>query len=128
MDGFVTTKRTADGGIDGRLYFDVPGERDFQSMIIEVKGGQNVTIPDLRALHSVLEREEALMAGLIIMHSLGDTKRGTSPVSSARPAISRCTAFSTRAFRFSPWKTSSRVDGSLRRERSREGLRNIRSR
>ena len=26
VDGFVTTKRTADGGIDGRIYFDVPGE------------------------------------------------------------------------------------------------------
>ena len=75
VDGFVTTKRTADGGIDGRLYFDVPGERDFQSMVIEVKGGRHVTIADLRALHSVLEREEALMAGLIIMHPLGATKQ-----------------------------------------------------
>ena len=26
VDGFVTSKRTADGGIDGRLYFDVPDE------------------------------------------------------------------------------------------------------
>ena len=75
VDGFVTTKRTADGGIDGRLYFDVPGEREFQSMVLEVKGGKNVTIADLRVLHSVLEREEALMAGLIIMHPLGDAKR-----------------------------------------------------
>ena len=75
VDGFVTSKRTADGGIDGRLYFDVPSEREFQSMVIEVKGGKHVTIADLRALHSVLEREEALMAGLIIMHPLGDTKR-----------------------------------------------------
>ena len=75
VDGFVTSKRTADGGIDGRLYFDVPGERDFQSMVIEVKGGRNVTIADLRALHSVLEREEALMAGLIVMYPLGDTKQ-----------------------------------------------------
>ena len=28
VDGFVTTKRTADGGVDGRLYFDVPDEKD----------------------------------------------------------------------------------------------------
>ena len=75
VDGFVTTKRTADGGIDGRLYFDVPGEKRLQSMVLEVKGGKNVTIADLRALHSVLEREEALMAGLIVMESLGDRKR-----------------------------------------------------
>ena len=74
VDGFVTTKQTADGGIDGRLYFDIPDERDLQSMVIEVKGGKNVTIADLRALHSVLEREEALMAGLIIMEPLGERK------------------------------------------------------
>lgn len=75
VDGFVTTKRTADGGIDGRLYFDMPGERDLQSMILEVKGGKNVTIADFRALHSVLEREEALMAGLITMEPLPDRKK-----------------------------------------------------
>ena len=74
VDGFVTTRRTADGGIDGRLYFDMPGERDLQSMVLEVKGGANVTIADLRALHSVLEREEALMAGLIVMEPLGVRK------------------------------------------------------
>ena len=74
VDGFVTTKRTADGGIDGRLYFDMPAERDLQSMVIEVKGGKNVTIADWRALHSVLEREEALMAGLIVMEPLNSRK------------------------------------------------------
>ena len=74
VDGFVTSKRTADGGIDGRIYFEDPRERDLQSMVLEVKGGKNVTIADLRALHSVLEREEALMAGLIVMHPLGATK------------------------------------------------------
>ena len=31
VDGFVTSKRTADGGIDGRIYFDMPSERDLQS-------------------------------------------------------------------------------------------------
>ena len=76
VDGFVTTKRTADGGIDGRLYFDMPGERDLQNMVLEVKGGANVTIADLRALHSVLEREEAAMAGLIVMEPLGERKMG----------------------------------------------------
>jgi len=70
VDGFVTTKRTADGGIDGRLYFAVPRENDLQSMVLEVKGGKNVTIADLRALHSVLERE----AGLIVMEPLGERK------------------------------------------------------
>ncbi len=36
-DGFVTTKRTADGGIDGRLYFGSPKDKELKSMVIEVK-------------------------------------------------------------------------------------------
>ena len=52
VDGFVTSKRTADGGIDGRLYFDVPEEREFQSMVIEVKGGESVNIGVVRDLIS----------------------------------------------------------------------------
>ena len=75
VEGFVTTKRTADGGVDGRLYFGVPGERDLQSMAIEVKGGKNVSIADLRALRGVLENETALLAGLIIMEPLGTVKQ-----------------------------------------------------
>ena len=74
VDGFVTTRRTADGGVDGRLYFGVPGERDLQSMAVEVKGGKNVSIRDLRALRGVLDSDSALMAGLIIMEPLGATK------------------------------------------------------
>ena len=74
VDGFVTTKRTADGGVDGRLYFEAQGYDGLQSMAIEVKGGRNVTIADVRALRGVLESETAQMAGLIIMEPLGTTK------------------------------------------------------
>ena len=74
VEGFVTTKRTADGGIDGRLYFAVPDTRDLQSMVIEVKGGANVSIADVRALGNVLDRNTALLAGLIVMEPLGETK------------------------------------------------------
>jgi site-specific DNA-methyltransferase (adenine-specific) len=72
VEGFVTTRRSADGGIDGRLYFSVPDERDLQSMILEVKGGANGTINALRALCGVLEQDDALLAGLIVMNPLGD--------------------------------------------------------
>ncbi len=73
-DGFVTAKQTGDGGIDGRLYFGSPKEKELKSMVIEVKGGKNVNIADLRALHSVMERDTAEMAGLIILHPLNDRK------------------------------------------------------
>ena len=68
VDGFVTTRRTADGGIDGRLYFAMPNETDLQSMVLEVKGGANIGISTVRKLRGVLERDTALMAGLIVMH------------------------------------------------------------
>ncbi|MDE0033994.1 MAG: DNA methyltransferase [Deltaproteobacteria bacterium] len=74
IDGFVTSKRTADGGIDGRLYFGVPWRPELQSMVIEVKGGKNVSVESLRALRGVLDNDEALMAGLIIMEPLGSAK------------------------------------------------------
>ena len=74
VDGFVTTRRSADGGVDGRLYFAVPHARDLQSMVMEVKGGANVNIRDLRALRGVLDYDSALMAGLIILHPLRKTQ------------------------------------------------------
>ena len=74
VDGFVTTKRTADGGIDGRLYFGLPNDRDLSSMAIEVKGGRNVGIKDVRELRGVLDNDHAKMAGLIVMHPFGHTK------------------------------------------------------
>lgn len=74
VDGFVTTKRTADGGIDGRLYFNVIGEQEFQSMILEVKGGTHVNINVLRELKGVLDTDDAVMAGLIVLHPLSDNK------------------------------------------------------
>ena len=74
MNGFVTTKRTADGGIDGRLYFALPGNKQLQSMVLEVKGGRNVGINAVRDLRGALERDEAAMAGLIVMEPLADRK------------------------------------------------------
>ena len=45
-----------------------------QSLVIEVKGGKNVGINVLRSLLGVLDNNDALMAGLIIMEPLGETK------------------------------------------------------
>lgn len=74
VDGFVTTKKTADGGIDGRLYFSLPNQNSLESMVIEVKGGKNVTKENVRSLRGTVERDEAKMAGLIVMSDLGDRK------------------------------------------------------
>ena len=77
-DGFVTSRKTGDGGIDGRLYFLVPSATDhgdkplsdtLESMVIEVKGGRSVGIADVRALRGVLDGSDALMAGLIVLNA-----------------------------------------------------------
>ncbi len=78
VDGFVTSRKTGDGGIDGRLYFSQTQERDLeyslQSMVLEVKGGKNININTVRDLRGVLERDSALMAGLIVMADLSPRK------------------------------------------------------
>lgn len=74
VDGFVTARRTADGGIDGRLYFSTSDDQPLQSMILEVKGGRNVDVGVIRDLRGALEREQASMAGLIVLHDLGERK------------------------------------------------------
>jgi DNA modification methylase len=74
VDGFVTTKKTDDGGIDGRLYFSLPNQDHLESMVIVVKGGKNVSKEVVRSLRGVLDRDQAKMAGLIIMEDMGDRK------------------------------------------------------
>ena len=80
-DGFVTAKRTADGGIDGRIYFEMPGpyagDSHLESMVLEVKGGKSVNIGMVRALRGVLEQDNALMAGLIVLEDLSPRQRGS---------------------------------------------------
>ena len=72
-EGLVSTKRTSDGGIDGRIYFS--DSNTTQSMVVEVKGGENVSISHVRALRGVLDDDLALMAGLIILHPLRERQR-----------------------------------------------------
>ena len=70
VDGFVTTRKTGDGGIDGRIYFAETGmSKDLSSMVVEVKGGKSVGISDVRNLRGVMEREGVSMAGLIVLKS-----------------------------------------------------------
>ena len=75
VDGFVTGKRRADGSIDGRLYFEIPGEDELQSMVIEVMGGRHVNTGHARALANEMQGRGAQMAGLIAMYPPGRQQR-----------------------------------------------------
>lgn len=61
--GFPMTKKVADHGIDGRMYFEAG--KTLREMVLSVKGG-TVRPTDVRDLRGVLEREEnAELAGFI---------------------------------------------------------------
>lgn len=64
VGGFPMQRKSADRGIDGRIYFET---RDgLREMVIQVKGGKHVRPTDVRDLRGVLEREEnAEMAGFL---------------------------------------------------------------
>jgi len=75
IHGFVTAKQTADGGGDGRIFFQDPAKKELQTMVLEVKGGKNINIEVVRNLRGAMERENLRMAGLILLEELSDRKR-----------------------------------------------------
>ncbi len=71
VEGFVNVKKSADDGIDGRIYFAMPGEKVLQCMALEVKGGGNIGIADVGYLSSVLKYDNVQMAGFITLREPG---------------------------------------------------------
>lgn len=64
VGGFPMQRKSADRGIDGRIYFETGN--GLREMMIQVKGGKHVRPTDVRDLRGVLEREEnAEMAGFL---------------------------------------------------------------
>ncbi len=64
VGGFPMQRKSADRGIDGRIYFET--ESGLREMMIQVKGGKHVRPTDVRDLRGVLEREQnAMMAGFL---------------------------------------------------------------
>jgi hypothetical protein len=57
-------KKGADSGIDGHIYFK-PDGRTTEKAVVSVKGGENVSVPMIRDLGHVVEREKAKI-GLFI--------------------------------------------------------------
>ena len=62
IGGFPMHKKVADGGIDGRLYFETAD--GLKEVILSVKGG-NLRPTDVRDLRGVMEREGSAMAGFL---------------------------------------------------------------
>lgn len=60
-------KKGADRGIDGRLHFQDPKTGDYRDIIISVKAGKP-SVSHLRDLRGVVDRENAAIGVLIMMH------------------------------------------------------------
>jgi len=75
VDGFVTAKKSNDGGVDGRLYFPEGEDDELKAMKLQVKGGQRVTPADLRALAGIIDEQDFPMGGFITLKTLGRTQR-----------------------------------------------------
>lgn len=64
VGGFPMQRKSADRGIDGRIYFET--KDGLREMVIQVKGGKHVRPTDIRDLRGVLEREpNAELAGYL---------------------------------------------------------------
>jgi DNA modification methylase len=64
VGGFPMQRKSADRGIDGRIYFET--KAGLREMMIQVKGGRHVRPTDVRDLRGVLERERnAELAGFL---------------------------------------------------------------
>lgn len=64
VGGFPMQRKSADRGIDGRIYFET--QSGLREMMIQVKGGKHVRPTDVRDLRGVLEREpNAELAGFL---------------------------------------------------------------
>jgi DNA modification methylase len=64
VGGFPMQRKSADRGIDGRIYFET--RNGLREMMLQVKGGKHVRPTDIRDLRGVLEREPtAEMAGFL---------------------------------------------------------------
>ena len=71
VDGFVTTRKSRDEGVDGRLYFPTGEDDDLKAMKLQVKGGATVKIESLRALAGIIDEEDYPMGGFITRKTLG---------------------------------------------------------
>lgn len=64
VGGFPMQRKSADRGIDGRIYFET--QNGLREMMLQVKGGKHIRPTDVRDLRGVLEREaNAELAGFL---------------------------------------------------------------
>ena len=69
--GIVNKKKTGDKGIDGYLYFKSP-EKEPYLCILEIKGGENLSISQVRAFIKTCQEDEKRAGVLLTMGNITD--------------------------------------------------------
>lgn len=62
-------KKGADEGIDGYLRFPGPDKGRFETIICQVKGGDNISVKDIRDLRGTMEGEKAVIGVFVTLHN-----------------------------------------------------------
>lgn len=65
VQGFASTKKSGDGGIDGAIYFYKDEKKNLGKMILSVKSNKKLQASFVRDLIGTMENNKAEMAGLI---------------------------------------------------------------
>lgn len=65
VQGFASTKKSGDGGIDGAIYFYKDEKKNLGKMILSVKSNKKLQASFVRDLIGTMENNKADMAGLI---------------------------------------------------------------
>ena len=66
IDGFAPARSSGDGGIDGRIYFEVEGtnfNKEPKNMALQVKVGEKVKPDDLRAFYGAITNDKNALLG-----------------------------------------------------------------
>ncbi len=64
LNAVSNSKKTGDGGIDGNFYFQIPPETESKRCIIDVKGGKNLSITQVRSFIKTCQENNC--AGILL--------------------------------------------------------------
>ena len=72
INGFPNKKKTGDGGVDGFFPFRLENEKESRTCILEVKGGKNLNISQVRAFIKTCQEKEKQVGILVTMGHITD--------------------------------------------------------
>ncbi len=96
INGVPNDKKTGDGGIDGFFYFQIPTQKKSSLCLLEIKGGKNLSITQVRSF--IKTCQEKGNAGLLLtMGNITDgMKKECYALGNIAPEIPKCDIISIK--------------------------------